>query len=102
MNPIDNAIKEMVNYQLLTEKTIKDMVEKNAMLTKTIATVRSILERAIKNPNTLNSSIYESVDLCRANLVYLDYSSGKNKKDPPLSDGEKTLPEHNGNQNTNR
>jgi len=92
MNPIDNAIKEMVNYQLSTEKTIKDMVEKNARLTKVIATVRSLLERAIKNPSNLNIAVYESIDLCRANFIYTDYSSGQNKIDPPLTESEKTLP----------
>lgn len=49
----------------------------------------------------LNNAVYDSIDLCRSNLVYLDYSSGQNKQDLPLSDGEKTLPENNGDKSTN-
>jgi hypothetical protein len=92
MNPIDNAIKEMVNYQFATEKTIKDMVERNAKLTKVIAIIRSLLERSLKNPSNINAAVYETIDLCRANFVYTDYSSGHNKIDPPLTEAEKILP----------
>jgi len=92
MNPIDNAINTIIQYQNNTEKTIKDSVERNAKLAKVIANIRSLLERAIKNPSSLNIAVYESIDLCRANFVYTDYSSGQNKIDPPLTEQEKTLP----------
>lgn len=91
-----------MNYQQWSEKTIRDISDRNAVLTKTLANIRSLLERSLKNPSTLNNAVYDSIDLCRSNLVYLDYSNGKNKIDQPLLDGEKTLPEYNGNQNTNR
>ncbi len=92
MNPIDNAINTIIQYQHNTEKTIKDSVERNAKLAKVIANIRSLLERAIKNPSNLNIAVYESIDLCRANFVYTDYTSGQNKIDPPLTEAEKTLP----------
>ena len=92
MNPIDNAINTIIQYQNNTEKTIKDSVERNAKLAKVIANIRSLLERAIKNPSNLNIAVYESIDLCRANFIYTDYSSGQNKIDPPLTESEKTLP----------
>ena len=92
MNSLDNAINTIIQYQHSTEKTIKDSVERNAKLAKVIANIRSLLERAIKNPSSLNIAVYESIDLCRANFVYTDYSSGQNKIDPPLTEQEKTLP----------
>lgn len=99
---LNSCIDTILSYQRESEKTISDMTDRNAAFVKALSSVRSLLERCLKNPALLNSAVYDSIDICRANLVYLDYSSGKNKKDLPLSDGEKTLPEHNGNQNTNR
>lgn len=92
MNQLSNIINQLTDYQRDNEKTIRDIQEKNSSLTKTIATVRSILERSLKNPGTLNSSVYECIDLCRANFIYLDYSTGKTKCDPPLNESEKILP----------
>lgn len=98
---LNSAIDNILAYQQWSEKTIKDMSDRNAVLTKTLANIRSLLERCLKNPALLNNAVYESIDLCRSNLVYLDYSSGQNKKDLPLSDGEKTLPENNGDKSSN-
>ena len=92
MNQLSNIINQLTDYQRDNEKTIRNIQEKNSSLTKTIATVRSILERALKNPSSLNSSVYECIDLCRANFIYLDYSTGKTKLDPPLNESEKILP----------
>lgn len=98
---LNSCIDSILSYQRESEKTISDMVDRNACLIKALSGVRSLLERSLKNPSLLNSAVYDSIDICRANLVYLDYSSGKNKKDTPLLDGEKTLPENNGDKSTN-
>lgn len=92
MNQLSNIINQLTNYQRDNEKTIRDISQRNSNLTKTIASVRSILERTLKNPGTVNASVYECIDLCRANFIYLDYSTGKTKRDPPLNEKEKTLP----------
>jgi hypothetical protein len=92
MNHPTNIIETILNYQRTSEQTIQNMVDKNTRLIKTIATVRSLLERSLKNPNTLNAAVYESIDLCRANFIYLDYGSGQTKQDAPLTDEEKILP----------
>ena len=77
----------------LTEKDnmIKSMEERNSTLVKVIATVRTNLERAIKGHIPLNQAVYDSVDLCRANFKYMDYSSGQIKQDPPLTESDKIL-----------
>ena len=92
MDSLNSVIGDILAYQRDSEQTIQDMVDKNARLTKAIATVRSLLERSLKNPSNLNAAVYESIDVCRANFIYLDYSSGKTKQDPPLKDEEKILP----------
>ena len=77
----------------LTEKDnmIKSMEEKNSVLTKVVATVRTNLERAIKGHIALNQAVYDAIDLCRANFKYMDYSSGQIKQDPPLTESDKIL-----------
>lgn len=92
MNQLSNLVNQLIDYQRDNDKIIRDIQQKNSNLIKTIASVRSILERTLKNPGTLNSSVYECIDLCRANFVYLDYSTGKTKCDPPLNESEKILP----------
>jgi hypothetical protein len=92
MDSLNSSIENILNYQRDTEQTIKNMVDKNARLTKAIATIRSLLERSLKNPSNLNAAVYQSIDVCRANFIYTDYSTGKTKQDPPLADTEKTLP----------
>jgi hypothetical protein len=73
------------------ENRIKFLSERNAQLVKNIAMIRSLLEKSLKNPTLLNHSVYESIDLCRLSFNYLDYTSGKLKRDPPLTESEKTL-----------
>lgn len=91
MNIIE-AIGIIQNGLAEKDKTIKDMEERNSSLTKVLATVRTNLERAISGRTSLNQAVYDSVDLCRANFKYMDYTSGKIKQDPPLSESDKTLP----------
>lgn len=91
MNTIE-AIWTIQNSLLEKDNLIKSMEERNSALIKVVATVRTNLERAIKGQAPLNQSVYDSVDLCRANFKYMDYSSGKIKQDAPLNDSDKILP----------
>ena len=90
MNTID-AIWTIQNALVEKDHAIKNMEERNSALTKVIATVRTNLERAIKGHIPLNQAVYDSVDLCRANFKYMDYSSGQIKQDPPLTESDKIL-----------
>jgi hypothetical protein len=91
MNTID-AISTIQNALVEKDHLIKNMEERNSSLTKVVATIRTNLERAIKGHIPLNQAVYDSVDLCRANFKYMDYSSGQIKQDPPLNDSDKILP----------
>ena len=91
MNTID-AIWTIQNALVEKDHIIKNMEERNSSLIKIVATIRTNLERAIKGHTSLNQSVYDAVDLCRANFKYMDYSSGQIKQDPPLSDSDKILP----------
>ena len=91
-NSMCDILDKILSYDRETQKRINDSVKRNNELTKTIATVRSILERTLKSPDNRNAAIYECINLCRANFIYLDYSSGKTKIDPPLKNDEKVLP----------
>lgn len=91
MNTIE-AIGIIQTNLIEKDNLIRSIEERNSSLTKVIATIRTNLERAIKGHTPLNQSIYDSVDLCRANFKYMDYSSGQIKQDPPLLDSEKILP----------
>lgn len=97
MNPLslNDCINNILTYQQETDKTIKNLVNRNGDLIKVIATIRTNLERCFKRPSDLNHAVYECIDLCRANFVYMDYSSGKTKQDPPLTEIEKILPQYN-------
>ena len=91
MNTID-AIWTIQNALVEKDHAIKNMEQRNYSLTKVVATIRSNLERAIKGHIPLNQAVYDTVDLCRANFKYMDYSSGQIKQDPPLADSDKILP----------
>lgn len=90
MNTIE-AIWTIQSNLVEKDNLIKNMEERNSALTKVVATVRTNLERAIKGHIPLNQAIYDSVDLCRANFKYMDYSSGQIKQDPPLRESDKIL-----------
>ena len=90
MNTIE-AISIIQTNLIEKDSIIKSMEERNSALIKVIATVRTNLERAIKGHIPVNQAIYDSVDLCRANFKYMDYSSGQIKQDPPLTESDKIL-----------
>ena len=86
-------LRELESNITSNDKQIKELYERVHSLIKVVATVRQSLERGIKTPALLNNAVYDSIDLCRASYAYMDYSSGLNKIDPPLTEAEKTFPE---------
>lgn len=92
MNDIQTCLNSISDHFRSFDNAIKNMETRNSSLVKVVATIRQNLERGIKNPKLLNQAVYDSIDLCRANFSYMDYSSGQIKTDPPLSEEEKTLP----------
>lgn len=65
-------------------------VEHNLELLKALATIKTNLERAVKQqPNNLANAVYDSIDLARKFTPYTN--NGKIQYDPPLTDAEKTL-----------
>jgi hypothetical protein len=76
MNTIE-AIWTIQSSLVEKDNLIKNMEERNSALTKVLATVRTNLERAIKGQAPLNQSVYDSVDLCRANFKYRTTVLGK-------------------------
>lgn len=85
-------LRELEDNIKSKDKRISDLCERVHSLIKVVATVRQSLERGVKTPALLNKAVYDSVDLCRASFAYMDYSSGLNRIDPPMTDSEKTLP----------
>lgn len=73
-------------------RKVSSYEKKHSDLVRVVATVLQKLERSLKNPSLLNQAVYDSIDLCRANFSYMDYSSGQIKQDAPLGDSDKTLP----------
>jgi hypothetical protein len=90
MNTIE-AISIIQTHLIEKDSMIKSMEERNSVLIKVVATVRTNLERAIKGHIPLNQAVYDAVDLCRANFKYMDYSSGQIKQDSPLTESDKIL-----------
>jgi hypothetical protein len=84
-----NNIQSYINQQ---EEKSRRVAERNCDLIKVLATIRTNLERSLKDHKKLNEAVYESIDLCRKNLIYTEMSTGINKIDPPLKEEEKTLP----------
>lgn len=82
----NNIIAELASI----EKFHSETVERNINLIKIIATIKNLLERSLKQPNTLNDAVYESIDLARTVTPYTN--NGKTVIDPPLTDEQKTLP----------
>lgn len=91
-------INEIQSHILTQEDKIKKSVEKNCVLIRALASIRTELERSLKNPKNLNQAVYNSINICRENLLYTEMSTGVNKFDPPLTEEEKTLPNLENNQ----
>jgi|LakMenEpi03Aug12_release.lakeMendotaPanAssembly.Ray.scaffolds.fasta_scaffold61293_4 hypothetical protein len=72
------------------ERKHLDTAEHNLELLKTLAVIKTNLERAVKQqPNNLATAVYDSIDLARKFTPYTN--NGKIQYDPPLTDAEKTL-----------
>lgn len=91
MNIATNLAEIQNSFDDLNRK-ISSYEKKHSDLVRVVATVLQKLERSLKNPSLLNQAVYDSIDLCRANFSYMDYSSGQIKQDDPLKESEKTLP----------
>lgn len=91
MNIATNLADIQKCFDSLNRK-VSNYEQKNSDLIKVVATVLQKLERSLKNPSLLNQAVYDSIDLCRANFSYMDYSSGQIKRDDPLKESDKTLP----------
>jgi hypothetical protein len=91
MNIATNLAEIQNSFDDLRRK-ISSYEKKHSDLVRVVATVLQKLERSLKNPSLLNQAVYDSIDLCRANFSYMDYSSGQIKQDAPLADSDKILP----------
>lgn len=65
--------------------------EKNLELFRILATVKNDLEKTLKKPETLKDTVYNCINLLRANTPYYSATEGTNKIDPPLTDEQRTL-----------
>lgn len=69
----------------------REMVERNMTLRKALATIKTNLERGVKQPQNLAKAVYDSIDLARSLTPYTEMSTGITKIDPPMTNEEKTL-----------
>jgi hypothetical protein len=90
INNIANQARNILSEVAVLEQRNRSSVERNASLMRAIATIKSNLERALRQPQNLNASVYDSIDLARSVTPYTN--AGKVVVDPPLTDAEKTLP----------
>lgn len=82
----NNILSEIVSI----ERNYHDAIERNSRLMKVLATIKTSLERCLKQPQNLNAAVYEAIDLARTVTPYT--KDGKMVFDPPLTDNEKVLP----------
>lgn len=86
---ISNNARNILSEVVQLEQNYNNMVERNATLMKALATIKTNLERALRQPQNLNAAVYDSIDLARSVTPYTN--AGKVVVDPPLTDAEKTL-----------
>lgn len=87
---IANNARNVLSEIDVIERNYNLMVERNAALIKALATIKTNLERSLKQPQNLNNAVYESINIARELTPYTN--AGKTVVDPPLSDAEKILP----------
>jgi hypothetical protein len=91
MDNIANLLRQIESeYEVQSRRNLK-MIERNLEYLKIMATVKNDLEKTLKKPETLNETVYNCINLLRANTQYYSATEGVNKIDPPLSDEQKTL-----------
>lgn len=91
VSEIANMARNIESAAITLERNINQLVERNSNLFKALATIKTSLERALKQPSNLNQAIYDSINLARTLTPYTEASTGKVKIDPPLTEEEKTL-----------
>lgn len=91
VNPHRYHIGEIQGIIDNQERRINELVEKNAMLLKTLAKIKIDLERALKDKTKLNDAVYNSINLARGLTPYTNDYGKTHIVDPALNDIEKTL-----------
>lgn len=91
VSEIANMARNIESAAVSLERNINQLVERNSNLFKALATIKTNLERALKQPANLNQTVYDSINLARTLTPYTEASTGKVKIDPPLTEEEKTL-----------
>ena len=87
----NNLLHQIENEFTDLQRNYSKTVEKNNNLFKILATVKNDLEKSLKNPESLKDTVYQCIDLLRANTPYYSTNEGIAKVDPPLTDEQKTL-----------
>lgn len=88
---VSNLLHQIENEFTDLQRNHQKTVEKNNNLFKILATVKNDLEKTLKNPESLKDTVYQCIDLLRANTPYYSTNEGITKVDPPLTDEQKTL-----------
>ena len=91
VSEIANMARNIESTAVSLERNINQLVERNIVLFKALATIKTSLERALKQPANLNQAVYDSINLARSLTPYTEASTGKVKVDSPLNEEEKTL-----------
>lgn len=88
-NNISNSARSILSDIETIQRDYYKMVERNGDLIKALATIKTQLERTLKQPANLNNTVYDCINLARSVTPYTN--NGKTVVDPPLTDSEKTL-----------
>lgn len=88
---VSNLLHQIENEFTDLQRKYSKSVEKNSNLFKILATVKNDLEKTLKNPESLKDTVYQCIDLLRANTPYYSTNEGTTKVDPPLTSEQKTL-----------
>ena len=91
MSKITNILSELQSEAESLERNNHKTIERNLELFKILATVKNDLEKTLKKPETLKETVYNCINLLRANTPYYSATENVNKIDPPLTDEQKTL-----------
>ena len=88
---ISSLLSQVESEVSILQRDNQKLVERNLSLFKILATVKNDLEKTLKKPETLFGTVYQCIDLLRANTPYYSTTEGTTKVDPPLTDEQKTL-----------
>jgi hypothetical protein len=88
---VNNLLHQIENEFTDLQRNYSKIVEKNNDLFKILATVKNDLEKTLKKPESLKDTVYQCIDLLRANTPYYSTNDGTTKIDPPLTPEQKTL-----------